>query len=133
MKTLIASLALASVLAFPAFAQSYDPDLGTGNIAAGIEAPVSPSEAHGAYAQVPNKTTADARRVSGQGGVRLQSPYAAYASVTPFGSPANATASPRDAAVRDCNVLAAPYRESTWGTMQIQLYRTCMAQHGDAE
>src|SRR5262245_4683104 len=57
----------------------------------------------------------------------------AYGAVTPFGSPANATNASRDTAMRDCSARAAPYREPTWGTMAIQQYRTCMAQHGHPE
>jgi hypothetical protein len=63
----------------------------------------------------------------------VTSPYSAYGAVTPFGSPVKATNTAREAAVRECNVLAAPCKEMTWGTMQIQQYRTCMAQHGHAE
>ena len=33
MKNLVTAVALATLIASPAFAQSYDPDLGTGNIA----------------------------------------------------------------------------------------------------
>ena len=33
MKNLVTAIALATLVASPAFAQSYDPDLGTGNIA----------------------------------------------------------------------------------------------------
>lgn len=51
MKKLIAAAALATLIAAPAFAQSYDPSLGSGNIARQT-APfaVSPS-GFGAYAQ----------------------------------------------------------------------------------
>ena len=39
MKMLVAAAALATLVASPAFAQSYDPDLGSGNITAGTEVP----------------------------------------------------------------------------------------------
>ncbi len=134
MNKLIAAVALATVLASPAFAQSYDPDLGTGNIAAQIEAPAS--LAQGAYARVRDGAPAVVHRLNRGGGARLQSPYAAYGAVTPFGSPAldrsDATAA-RAAAIRACSAIAAPYKEMTWGHMGIHQYRTCMTQHGQAE
>jgi hypothetical protein len=51
MKTLIAAAALATVLSSTAFAQSYDPDVGSGNIvpSAAVQAPTS---AFDAYARV---------------------------------------------------------------------------------
>src|SRR5207253_1594175 len=124
MNKLIAAVALATVLASPAFAQSYDPDLGTGNIAAQIETPASPAQ--GAYAQVRHGAGATVHRINRDGGARLQSPYAAYGAVTPFGSPAldrNASTAARAAAVSACSALAAPYKETTWGSMQIHQYR----------
>jgi hypothetical protein len=126
MKTFIAAIALVAALASPAFAQSYDPDLGTGNIAQ-FQAPASQSAAQSALAQVRPGAPA------GHRGARVTSPYSAYNAVTPFGSPTNAKNAARDTAVRECSVLAAPYKEMTWGTMQIQQYRSCMAQYGHAE
>jgi hypothetical protein len=72
MKKILAATAVAMVIAAPAFAQSYDPDLGSGN----ISAQVAPSGAYrggaGAFARV----------VPGQAGfvrgTRLQSPNAVY-------------------------------------------------------
>jgi hypothetical protein len=61
------------------------------------------------------------------------SPYSAYGAVTPFGSPLQTTNTGREQALRDCNQTAAPFKENTWGSMQIQQYRSCMAQHGQAE
>lgn len=124
MKKLIGAAALVSILASPALAQSYR-DLGTGNIAAQVEAP--------AYAQVCHGAHAAAYSVNGHGGGRLESSYSAYDAVTPFGSPANAATTQRDAAIRECSGHAAAYEEGPWGTMQIQQYRACMAQHGQAE
>ena len=55
MRTTIAAVALATIIASPALAQSYDPSVGSGNIAAQVTAPrYTPYVgAHGAYAQVP--------------------------------------------------------------------------------
>jgi hypothetical protein len=36
----------------------------------------------------------------------------------------------RAQALRECNDMAKGYRQSTWGTHEITLYRTCMNQHG---
>jgi hypothetical protein len=68
MKLLATALALATLVASPAFAQSYDPDLGSGNIVprAGLTAPwLAYHGHHGAYARVP-------------GGTVFQSPYDVY-------------------------------------------------------
>jgi hypothetical protein len=126
MKTLIASLALATLLAFPAFAQSYDPDLGTGNIVSWSDSAVSakhvPQHGHGSFARVV------------PGGAATT----AYGAVTPFGAPvngnrANHASAPREQALRECSTAAAPYKSTTWGHMELHQYRTCMAQHGQAE
>jgi len=55
MRTTIAAVALATIIASPAWAQSYDPSVGSGNIAAQVTGPrYTPYVgAHGAYAQVP--------------------------------------------------------------------------------
>jgi hypothetical protein len=39
----------------------------------------------------------------------------------------------RAAAIHECNVLAARYPIHEWGNTQIQLYRSCMARHGQQE
>ncbi len=132
MKKLIVAVALAAAFASPAFAQSYDPDLGSGNIVQ-FAAPASQSAAQSSFAQVRPGAAAATHRANRGAGARVTSPYSAYNAVTPFGSPAKATNAARETAVRDCSVLAAPYREMTWGTMQIHQYRTCMAKHGHAE
>ena len=57
MKTTIAAVLLATAIASPAFAQSYDPDLGTGNLVQQNAAPtlrMKVDGAHGAYARVGN-------------------------------------------------------------------------------
>ena len=90
MKKLIAAVALAIAIASPAFAQSYDPDLGSGNIVQ-FEAPASQSAAQSAFAQVRPGAPAATHRSNRHGGERVTSPYSAYGAVTPFGSPAKAT------------------------------------------
>ena len=75
MKKLILSAALATVLAAPAFAQSYDPDVGTGNIVSswrgGYGKYYVPRSAMRAYAQAP------ARRVYTRSHVRAHAPFLA--------------------------------------------------------
>jgi len=39
----------------------------------------------------------------------------------------------RAAALQQCNRLAARFPLHDWGNTQIQLYRSCMAQHGQQE
>jgi hypothetical protein len=68
MKNVLSLAILASVIALPAFAQSFDPDLGTGNLVP----PVANMGAAGAYAQAPG--------MYGRGYVRHRH---AYRSVTP--------------------------------------------------
>jgi hypothetical protein len=129
MKMLIATLALASLLASPALAQSYDPDLGTGNIVSWSDSAGSarnaPQSGHEAFARVAPGRAGSATR--------------AYSAVTPFGSPvqghnsgAHASAA-REQALRECSGLAAPYKSTTWGHMELYQYRTCMVQHGQPE
>ena|SRR5215831_88564 len=70
MKKILAATAVAMVIAAPAFAQSYDPDLGSGNISAQV-APSGAYRGAGAFARV----------VPDQGfvrGTRLQSPNTVY-------------------------------------------------------
>jgi hypothetical protein len=57
MRATIAAVAFATLIASPALAQSYDPSVGSGNIAPQVTAPaprVLYRGAHGAYATVPN-------------------------------------------------------------------------------
>ena len=66
MKRFLATLAVLTVLATPSFAQSFDPDNGTGNVLLFAHAPTDHSSknayarisANGAYAQAPRKTSA---------------------------------------------------------------------------
>jgi hypothetical protein len=73
------------------------------------------------------------------GGARFQSPYSAYGAVTPFGSPSLDLRRPdhvgtaRAAAIGECSARAQKYTEYTWGDMEFQQYRACMAQHGQPE
>jgi hypothetical protein len=39
----------------------------------------------------------------------------------------------RARALRECSALAAPFKEITWNNWEIDLYRSCMAQHGQPE
>jgi hypothetical protein len=39
----------------------------------------------------------------------------------------------RAAAIHECSVSSGRYIEHTWGDFEIQLYRSCMAQHGQPE
>lgn len=122
MKTFIATLALACLVAFPAFAQSYDPDLGTGNIVG-----FSNSTSYGA--SLVQRVPAGAVRVA------PGSPTAAYAAVTPFDTAAGVkgSAAERDSALRECSVISRRYQQTTWANMDIQQHRACMAQHGQPE
>jgi hypothetical protein len=38
----------------------------------------------------------------------------------------------RAAAIKECSTLAQRYPETTFGSTEFQLYRSCMAQHGQA-
>ena len=57
MKKFITVAALATVLASPAFAQSYDPDLGSGNIAPNYSAEPGYNPDHAAFARVHPRVT----------------------------------------------------------------------------
>jgi hypothetical protein len=118
MKKFIAAFALATALASPAFAQSSEL----------LTAPTAQS----AFEQVQHGAPAAAQRSHGRGAAQT-SPYNAYNAVTPFGSPTKATNTAREQALRDCSQLAAAFKENTWGSMHIQQYRSCMAQHGQPE
>jgi hypothetical protein len=39
----------------------------------------------------------------------------------------------RAALIGACSAMAGKYTEYTWGDMEIQQYRACMAEHGQAE
>jgi len=74
------------------------------------------------------------RQVPGRKHAR--SAYQAYGAVTPFGNPGvpGADASRgRAAAIHACSAQGARYSEYTWGDLEFQQYRACMAQHGQVE
>jgi hypothetical protein len=129
-KILVAAAVLATLVASPALAQSYDPDIGTGNIVPWGGSP--------AYSQgYQPDASASARVVPGRR--QAQSPYNAYGAVTPFGDPRtdqtrkNNTGAARETAMRECSGTAAPYKQTTWGSMEIHQYRSCMMRHGQPE
>src|ERR1700680_4470181 len=128
MKMLVAGAVLAALVAPPAFAQSYDPDLGTGNIV-----PWSDSTTYtGNTGHVPQRGHSGLARVAPGG---AQSPYSAYGAVTPFGSPVdtrnggnhsgvgarngeNHSAAAREKALRECTEVSRRYLQTTWGNME---------------
>ena len=63
-------------------------------------------------------------------GYAANSPQAAFASVVPAAANSGAT---REQALRQCSAGAGRYGESTWGTMQAHLFRTCMVANGQPE
>jgi hypothetical protein len=128
MKTLITALAFAALVALqgltPAYAQSYDPDIGTGNIVASTQTS-SESGARAALARVLPRSA------------QTRSAHSAFAAVTPFGTPSAGNTEPfgqaRADSIRQCATLAAPYKQTTWGNYESYQYRSCMAQHGQVE
>ena len=59
---------------------------------------------------------------------------AAFAAVTPFGSPVQEPAgSPRASAIHTCSTDSAKYSQPTWADMNIHQYRSCMARYGQPE
>jgi hypothetical protein len=133
MKTLITALAFAALVAFqgltPAYAQSFDPDVGSGNIVASSQT-LTDASAQAAFARVLPRS-AQAR------GAQTQSAHSAFAAVTPFGTPSagktETLGTARADSVRQCATLAAPYKQTTWGNYESYQYRSCMAQHGQVE
>jgi len=45
----------------------------------------------------------------------------------------NRVSAVRAAAIHECSVAASRYTEYTWGNMEFNQYRACMAQHGQPE
>jgi hypothetical protein len=79
MKTIIAALALATAIASPAFAQSYDPSVGSGNLTAQYNAPAAQqlklhNSVLGAYARVGNGAPVVGRSIQRQDGFRAYDP-----------------------------------------------------------
>jgi hypothetical protein len=108
-KILATAALLATLVASPAFAQSYDPDVGTGNIAQ--YSTTAPTPGTGIYLRADDAAA----------------PLGGAASVRSHGSDARATS------LRECSDVGRRYLDTTWGLMSAQLYRSCMAQHGQAE
>jgi hypothetical protein len=129
MKTFIASLVLATLLAFPASAQSYDPDIGTGNLTPNYST-TNGATTNGATT---NGAARDFNSFARVGAGRSGAATSAYAAVTPFGSPTASSAAARDSALRECATLSRRYTQTTWGTMEVHQFRSCMAQHGHVE
>jgi hypothetical protein len=128
MKMLVAGVAFAALVSSPAFAQSYDPSVGSGNIVQWSYSTTDtgvPAPGHSAFARVAPG--------------RAASPYSANAAVTPFGSPAgsqnsgNHTKAAREKALSECSLVSRRYAQTTWGNMDGYQHRTCMAQHGQME
>jgi hypothetical protein len=105
----VASAALAALVASPAMAQRQ----GIGENAPQVHTPVHPEGVKRGHVT---------RHHAG-------SAYRARAQVNSFGEFGSA----RDAALRGCTELSRKYSESTWGDMQIQQQRACMAAHGQPE
>lgn len=128
MKKLMAAVAFASVIASPALAQWYDPDVGSGNIAPSIYAPAAPHQVY-LSAQFGNGRRHVRHRHAGRGTAR-----GAFAAVPPSDAPTGTRAgSTRESALRECSVAASKYTEHTWGDMEIYQFRACMAVHGQPE
>src|SRR3954467_6047763 len=81
-KMLMLALILATLAGASASAQSYDPDVGTGNIARPSDDP--------AYAWGAERRGGDFETGAGRRG-EAHAPYAAYNAVPPFGAPGSAT------------------------------------------
>jgi hypothetical protein len=62
-----------------------------------------------------------------------QAGYAARAQATQSVVSQDGVPLDRAQALRACNELAAPFKNSSWGHGQDDIYRSCMARHGQAE
>jgi len=103
-KLIITTAALAMLVAAPAFGQTSQ----------------SASPERGAFPAGENPT-------GNAAGSRGRDPFAARAQAAGPG------AGGRDAVLRDCAGVSRPYSEPTWGTLQMQEWRSCMASHGQPE
>jgi hypothetical protein len=52
--------------------------------------------------------------------------YSAYAA-------SSSVAASRAQAIQECNIRSGKFTQYTWGVTQLQVYRACMAQHGQEE
>jgi hypothetical protein len=108
-KIFVTAALLMALAASPALAQSYDPDLGTGNIVQGsVSTPSS-----GIYLRADEPAAPLGRTNAGRNG--------------------GGNTDARAAAIRECNLAARIYLDTTWGLMQSQQYRSCMARRGQVE
>jgi len=127
MRMLAAAAVLATLVASPGLAQSFDPDLGTGNL---VQRNDTTPQTNGVPAR-------------GRGGVSRVAPGRAgspvYLSATPFDSSAgsgnggNHGNAAREKALRECSSLSRRFTETGWGTTATHQHRTCMAHHGQME
>lgn len=116
MKTVTAlaiGAALVGFVASPALAQRQ----GLGENAPEINTRVHPEGAHARGYAAPLR------------GRHAPSAYRAHAQANP-GDQSNGG---RDAAMRECTELSRKYTQTTWGDMDIQQQRACMAEHGQPE
>jgi hypothetical protein len=113
MKAFLVGVTLAALGAAPAFAQFFGP---------------APSYTWSGYQSDWNAVP---RQVPARKHAR--SAYRAYGAVTPFGNPGVSGTGGRAAAIHACSGQGARYNEYTWGDMEFQQYRACMAQHGQVE
>jgi hypothetical protein len=113
MKTIMMTTALVALLAVPAVAQTLGH---TGGNASKVQATDQPGYAWRGY------------------GSGSDAPLRAFGAVTPFSSPSGERAAgSRETALRECSAESRKYSQPTWGTMDIQQHRMCMAQHGHME
>ena len=108
---LVAGAALAALVASPASAQGQ----GIGENAPQINTRVHPEGTRARGYAVPHHAR------------HARSAYGARAQASEFGALGDGG---RDAAMRQCTELSRKYGETTWGQMQVQVQRSCMAEHG---
>ena len=59
--------------------------------------------------------------------------YNARAQAIPGDMSGDVMSGNRAAALRECNAKAEPLKQYTWGDQQLEVYRSCMAEHGQVE
>jgi len=119
---MVAGAALAALVATPASAQRQ----GIGENAPQINTRVHPEGTQARRHAVPQR--ARHARSAYRARAQARSAYGARAQVSPGDS-----LGARDAAMRQCTELSRKYGETTWGQMQIQVQRSCMAERGFPE
>jgi len=113
-KTMIAGAVLAAVVGSPAFAQHQ----GIGESAPSLNTPAG---------AVHSRTSG--RHVA----VRGHHSRAAYGARAQVPTSGRLLGDPRENALRECSETSRKYTQTTWGDMDIQQHRTCMAEHGQPE